>query len=223
MTGAVVGAIALLMLAAASAAGATTIYACANKKSGAMRIVSAKAKCRRGERKLSWSSAGPAGPAGAPGAPGAAGAPGANGVGVDYSSSSFAPLKLALSENAEIVVTKTIPAGTYFASAKTIAGGGEATSAVFVVVVCELVDSASTPHFEESSEAIDTSEWAQQLSYTGSGTSYAGAATLELQGQLTTTEPTTLALVCIPIEGTKEATIDVFASQVSALQTTANK
>jgi hypothetical protein len=131
-------------------------------------------------------------------------------------------VQLALSESAEIVVSKTIPAGTYFTSAKTIAAGSEATTSVFVAVICQLVDSAGTPHFGEVEEAIDTSEWAQQLSEAGGG-HFAGAATMELQGQLTTTEPTTLALVCIPIEGTKGATVDVLDSQVSALQTTANK
>ena len=101
--------------------------------------------------------------------------------------------------------------------------GGDAKSAVLVAVVCQLVDSANTPHFGEPSEAIDISEWFQQLSYPGSGTEYVGASTMEMQGQLTTTEPTTLAVVCIPIEGTKEATVEALDSQVSALQTTANK
>ena len=51
-------AIGLLMLtaasASASASAATTIYACVSKKSGATWTVSAKAKCKRGEHKLSW-------------------------------------------------------------------------------------------------------------------------------------------------------------------------
>ncbi len=223
-TGALVGATVLLMLAAATAASATTIYACVSKKSGAMRIVSAKAKCRRGERKLSWSSTGPAGSGGAPGAagpPGAAGAPGANGVGADYSSFSFGPSALAPSEAGDIVVLKTIPAGTYFVSGKADVAGTEGKAAVFVVVICELVDSSSTPRLMEPKEAIDIGEWVQQLS--NSGTGWEGATTMEMQGQLTTTVPTVLALVCDPVEGSKEATIDAFASQVSALQTTANK
>jgi hypothetical protein len=215
-------AIVLLALAAAPAAGAATIYACVSKKGGAMRIVSAKTKCRHGEHKLSWSSTGPAGPAGAPGAPGAAGAPGANGVGSDYSSFSFGPTALALSETGDIIVSKTIPAGTYFVSGKTVVGGDEAKKAVFVAVICELVDSASTLRVVEPKEAIDIGEWAQELAEQ-SATDFVGVTTMEMQGQLTTTEPTTLALVCDPIEGSKEATVDAFASEVSALQTTANK
>ena len=68
VTAAAVVAISLPIPVVASAAGATTIYACVNKKSGAVRIVSAKAKCKRTEHKLSWGSTGPAGPAGVTGA-----------------------------------------------------------------------------------------------------------------------------------------------------------
>ncbi|MGO9760131.1 MAG: hypothetical protein ACLP1Q_02575 [Solirubrobacteraceae bacterium] len=224
-TGAVV-LLALAMAPAASAAAApapsaSTIYTCVSKKSGAMRIVTANAKCKRGEHKLSWGSTGPAGPTGAAGAPGAPGAPGASGVGVDYSSFSFGPNTLAASETGDIVVIKAIPAGTYFVSGKAVVGGTEAKSAVFVAVICELVDSSTTPHLMEPKEAIDLGEWVQQLS--DSGTEWVGATTMEMQGQLTTTGPTVLALVCDPVEGAKEATFDAFASQVSALQTTANE
>ena len=75
----------------------TTIYSCVNKKTGALRIVKSKStKCKKGEKKLSWTSVtgtptapagavgpqGPAGPAGAQGPAGAAGAAGvAGGVG----------------------------------------------------------------------------------------------------------------------------------------------
>jgi len=219
---ALAGLLAAALALGAQAAEASSVYACVNKHSGSARIVSSKTKCRRTERKLAWNAAGPAGAPGAPGAAGANGTNGTNGVGVDYSSFSFGPDALALSETGDIVITKTIPAGTYFVSGKTIVGGDEAKSSVFVVVICELVDSASTPKLMEPKEALDIGEWVQQLSEQ-SATDYVGAATMEMQGQLTTTGPTTLALVCDPIEGTKEATIDAFASEVSALQTTANK
>jgi hypothetical protein len=208
--------------AAASAGGATTIYTCVSKRNGTMRIVSAKAKCRHGEHKLSWNASGPAGPAGVPGAPGAAGAPGANGVGADYSSFDLGPVNLALSEKGDVVVTKTIPAGTYFVNAKTVIGATEATKAVFVVAICELVDTAGTVGLVELPGALDVSEWLQQLS-NSFGSEYEGGATLAMQAQLTTTEPTTLAMVCVPAEGSKEAKIVAVAAQLSALQTTANK
>jgi hypothetical protein len=66
-------------LAVAASSSSGVIRACANKKTGALRIAR---KCRHGERSVSWSKAGPAGrpgPAGATGATGAAGAAGAAG------------------------------------------------------------------------------------------------------------------------------------------------
>jgi hypothetical protein len=225
-TATVVAAVALLMPAVASAAGATTIHACVNKKSGAMRIVSAKAKCRRTEHKLSWSSAGPTGPAGAPGATGAAGAPGANGVGVDYASMNqgLTPSEgltpLGAGEAGVVVISRALPAGTYFVNAKTVVGASKGKSPVFVLVICELVDSTGLPALVELGHALDFGEWAQALAKHES--EYEGSTTLSMQGQLTATQPTTLALVCAPAVGGKEATVDAFASQLSALQTTAN-
>ena len=67
-------------LAAVIAAGvgaqttaAPRIHACAAKKSGALRVVAAKARCRKSERKLSWAVAGSRGAAGVPGARGPTG------------------------------------------------------------------------------------------------------------------------------------------------------
>ena len=63
----------------------TTITACANTKSGAVRVVSAKTKCSSKETRLTWNTQGPAGrdgatgPAGADGAPGEDGSPGLDG------------------------------------------------------------------------------------------------------------------------------------------------
>jgi hypothetical protein len=219
-----IAASALLALAAAPAASAARIYTCVDTKSGAMRLVAAKAKCKHGEHKLSWNAAGPAGAQGAPGSPGAAGAPGAqgaNGVGADYTSLNFGPANLAATEKGDVVVTKTIPAGTYFVNAKTIVGG-EATKLVFVGVICEIVDSSGTVGVVELPQALDLSEWQQPLG-NSSGSEYSGASTIAMQAQLTTTEPTTLAMVCAAIEGSKEAKIVAVGSQLSALQTTANK
>jgi hypothetical protein len=216
----------LLALALAPAAGAAKIYTCANK-SGAMRLVSAKTKCKHGERKVSWNAAGPDGAQGAPGSPGVAGSPGAagadgaNGVGADYATDSFGPTLLSESEKGEVIVAKTIPAGSYLASATTTIGAGKGKGPVMMMILCELIDTPGTPSLVEPPAALDVGEWLQQLSNAGS--EYEGASTLAMQGQLTTTEPTTLALVCAPVLGAKEATVDSFGSSVSALQTTANK
>ncbi len=218
-----VAASALLALALAPAASAAKIYTCANK-GGAIRLVSAKTKCKHGERKVSWNASGPAGAPGAAGSPGVAGSPGApgtNGVGADFASYSFGPAELATSEKGDVVVSRTIPAGTYFVNAETIIGGA-ATKPVFVGVLCELVDTPGTVSIVEPPQALDISEWLQELS-NSSGSEYSGASTLPLQTQLTTTEATTLAIVCAPIEGSKEAKVIAVGSQLSALQTTANK
>lgn len=61
----------------ATPATAATIHACANKQTGAMRVIKASKRCAKSERKLSWSTTGPKG---APGPTGAAGAPGATGA-----------------------------------------------------------------------------------------------------------------------------------------------
>lgn len=55
------------------------IHACykgKGKAKGSVRLVAKKGKCRRGERRVKWSVAGPPGPAGAQGANGHDGAPG---------------------------------------------------------------------------------------------------------------------------------------------------
>src|SRR3954470_7283586 len=67
----------------ATGAASKKISACAKKSGrskGTMRLAS---KCRKGERRVTWNSAGepgPAGPAGAPGSNGTDGAPGAPGT-----------------------------------------------------------------------------------------------------------------------------------------------
>lgn len=59
------------------------VYACyrvAGKPKGDVRLVAKKAKCRRGERKVSWGVAGPQGPQGQSGSSGSGGATGASGA-----------------------------------------------------------------------------------------------------------------------------------------------
>ena len=55
------------------------INACYEKRSGSIRVVDERKKCRRGERKLSWNQRGVPGERGAPGESGAPGQPGAQG------------------------------------------------------------------------------------------------------------------------------------------------
>jgi hypothetical protein len=213
--------LAMLVLAlAVSTAGAATIHACVNKRTGSVRFVGSKTTCRKSERRAAWSTVGPAGPLGPAGPPGAAGTPGTNGVGADYGNASFGLRPL---EADTLVIAKSIPAGSYFVSAKLVLGASEAKKAVFVGVICELVDTPGTPVAVEFEKALDVGEWAQGLSESEVKGEFTGATTIQLQGQLTTTEPTSLGLVCAALAGSKEAKIEAFASQISALQTTANK
>jgi predicted ribosomally synthesized peptide with SipW-like signal peptide len=55
-----------------------TVRACVKKRGGAVRVIKAGAKCKRGERRLAWNRAGVPGPAGAPGATGPQGAAGSD-------------------------------------------------------------------------------------------------------------------------------------------------
>lgn len=210
------------LMLGAQGADAATIHACVNRHSGSARIVGASAKCHRNEHKVSWNTTGPAGAPGASGAAGAAGTDGANGVGVDFATATLAPTPLVEGAPGVVVAAKTIPAGSYFVNAKTIVGAGKGKSGVIVAVLCEIVDTAGTPALVEPPGALDLSEWLAQLVNT-SGSEWAGATTLAMQAQLTTSQPTTLALMCAPLEGGKEATFDAVGAQLSALQTTANK
>jgi hypothetical protein len=82
--------VALVAIAFAGTAAAAPIarngkvnacYRVKGKAKGAMRVVPANQKCRRGERKLGWNVAGPVGAAGKAGARGATGASGPQGPG----------------------------------------------------------------------------------------------------------------------------------------------
>ena len=66
----------VLLLSVAGRADAATLNACKNKKSGAIRVVSAKAKCKKSEARIRWNTTGEKG---APGERGAAGGKGDKG------------------------------------------------------------------------------------------------------------------------------------------------
>jgi hypothetical protein len=79
----VIGAVAAGALGSVATASAASSAAVCVKKNGAVRFVTAKAKCRKGERRVNLQgkpgatgAQGPTGPAGAPGATGAQGKPG---------------------------------------------------------------------------------------------------------------------------------------------------
>jgi hypothetical protein len=70
----------VLSLGALNANAATvTYYACVNKSTGAVRVVSKTTVCKSTENKIMWNEIGPAGPAGPKGATGATGPQGPSG------------------------------------------------------------------------------------------------------------------------------------------------
>ena len=64
----------------AATSPSSMITACSNKKTGVVRVVAAKAKCTKNEKRLTWNVKGATGATGLPGAAGAAGAPGRDGA-----------------------------------------------------------------------------------------------------------------------------------------------
>ena len=64
----------------AATATSSTITACSNTKTGVVRVVGAKAKCAKKEKRLTWNVKGATGATGLPGAAGATGAPGRDGT-----------------------------------------------------------------------------------------------------------------------------------------------
>jgi hypothetical protein len=87
--GALALAVALCLLVAASASGARLVgkdgkvYACyqlKGKEKGSVRLVTKKAHCRKGEKKVAWNATGPNGGAGSPGEGGSNGGAGEGGA-----------------------------------------------------------------------------------------------------------------------------------------------
>ncbi len=78
--GGLLAALVLIALVGATHANAATIHACLNKKSGAVRVVSSSAKCKKSEKGISWNREGSAGKNGLNGNNGLNGTNGTNGT-----------------------------------------------------------------------------------------------------------------------------------------------
>lgn len=187
------------MLTASAAAASGTIYACVKRTSGATRIVGAKAKCRRGEQKLSWGSSGAAGKngapglAGVPGAEGKVGASGANGAAVVFDGISSGRQPLA-SESSATLVSKVVPPGSYAVFSRTLLITENPTQD-FADVFCELVGQAGIGGTGEST-LIDATSWAGPLGEKGK-TEFVAQVPVSLQGVYTSAVTSTLELVCV--------------------------
>ncbi len=89
-----------------------TITACYEKYGGAIRIVRSDARCRRGERKLSWNTVGPAGVNGVNGTNGTNGTNGINGTnGVNGTTGFTSTLPVGKTEKGTYALSRTASVG----------------------------------------------------------------------------------------------------------------
>jgi hypothetical protein len=218
-------AIALIALAVASSAGASTLYACVNKRTGAARLFAYKPRCKRGQVRLSWNTQGPAGRNGVNGKNGATGKtgpagkngnPGSNGT--NGAVGGFAASKSGSTEFTgdveATILTKALNAGSYIVSAKTVVSS-TATAAIKAAAVCELLDGGP-------GAVLDSAGWDTGLVQEVPG-SFIGEATLSLEAAVTFKATTTVALVCTDRSPDKEGQkIGAAFSQIVAVQTTQN-
>ena len=126
----------------AVAAGGGTIYACAKKFNGALRIAG---RCGKGERSVSWNVQGPAGSQGAKGATGAIGP-----IGPSNAYSSFKGGPVSLGSTLSTIAQLSIPApGNYVINAKVALHDVVNTA---VVIQCQLV--AAGTNLDQSETAL---------------------------------------------------------------------
>jgi hypothetical protein len=210
------------LLAAAAPAGASTIHACVKSHSGVTRIVTAKAKCRHGEKKLSWSTTGPQGKTGPAGGPGTGGANGANGTGPAFATD--AP-ESEVTTKTNVMLEKTVPPGSYVLSGSVILRA-EATTAKFVDAFCLLGEDPGTSFTINGGELTSAKllavvGWEVPLAQESASKFEAGTS-MPLAVAFTTSVATTLGLVCFdtntPAGVTVKATTAVLiATQVSSV------
>jgi hypothetical protein len=216
---AVTGALLLAAFAAAPAADASTIYVCAKKSNGAVRIVGKNARCKKGESKMSWNTEGPAGkngsngaagPAGATGAPGANGKEGANGAVAGYSAAQSSVVNITSGEE---VVEKTLPAGDYLISAK-VETFASATSDGFVAVWCELYDAGTEADLDEAA-------WTGGLAEYEAG-KWGGGSTLPVQTALDLSSSTKVQVWRGTSLNRPSAEVVAAEGKISAVKTSSN-
>ncbi len=209
------------LLAFAPQAHASTLYACV-KKNGAARLFVSKPRCRRAERRVFWSVDGPPGPRGLNGASGKNGRNGTNGTngtnganGVDGAAAGFSAsseVLKSIGEAAEVkIVAKTLPAGSYIVSAKTVITAFAAKSEPRYGASCELFDGA----------ALDSAQFVGPLAEV-SPTSFFGSTTLTVEAAITIKTSTEVSLRCSGKRPNAEVGIEAGFAQLVAVQTALN-
>jgi hypothetical protein len=199
---ALVAAVSAAAAVAAGSAQAASIHACVKPHSGVTRIVTAKARCRHGEKKLSWSTTGPQGKTGPAGGPGAGGANGANGTGPAFATDAT---EVEVTTKSNVMLEKSVPPGSYVVSGSLILTAKAAT-AKFVDVFCLLGEDPGTSFTISEGEPSSV----KVLSFVGwevplaqeSATEFDAVTTMPLAVAFTTSVTTTLGLVCLDDQDT---------------------
>jgi hypothetical protein len=200
----------LAALAAAPQADAATIYACVKKTSGATRIVSRTARCKRGERRLSWSVAGPAGANGANGAAGANGPGGANGAVAGFLARNAGPTPLS-GKGLQVLVSKVLPPGSFVFNVKVFLTAHAAAKST-ALVECLILDAPGTTA-PTTGEPLDAGAWGAVLE-AGIPSEFNAYATLPFAAGFSSSVTTTLDLACAG-----SASITASFAQLTAIQT----
>jgi len=173
-----VTAICLFLLLAGAAwasvgtSGSAPIHGCYSKRSGVLRVA---ARCRHGEKAISWSKTGPIGPAGArgkgatgprgpsgpSGSVGAAGQPGGTGPS-DVYAAGVSLIESELTSSFVSLGSITLPAGSYLLEGKLnfIASKSAAMSEIFCLLAA---DTTSTPEWD-GTNASAAKEFRQTVS-----------------------------------------------------------
>jgi hypothetical protein len=133
------------LFAGASGAQASTLFACV-KKSGSAHVFTKKPKCKKGEQKLSWSTAGPAGKNGAGGTNGANGTNGKDGA--DGQPQKAVSFNVSSAFGASPIVTPLFSIGGVTV---------KLTCASFVVAIPEIEASAPAGGFSEIGMVVTNS------------------------------------------------------------------
>ncbi len=204
-TAALVGGVTLAMwaLSGVSAAGAITLNACVNKKSGVARLYAGRHKCRKSERSLALSTQGPAGAPGLKGAPGATGARGATGsAGANGTNGAVAGYSAQLgtghvtitgTTEAEptTILSRTLPPGNFVvnASAELVYTINQAGAEV--IAICSLTDTPTGGGEAAHTQGI----FAAPLNFEYIEDLAAGSVPLALAVS-SPTQPSTIALSC---------------------------
>jgi hypothetical protein len=201
------------VLVITSTSSAYNVYACV-KKSGAARISKKKLKCRKGEKKLSWSSRGKTGASGTNGTNGTNGAKGEEGpAGLAAGFGATQSSGLNLLKKTELTVVPglskaALPVGSYIASAnveidaKFTGVGGQTAGAT-----CELIDTGAAT--------------AGKGRWQANGVSLASEASgvISLNLAVTTTTTSTLSLQCKETSETGTETLSAVNGSLVAVQT----